>query len=146
MRINVSNDDDPLANFSFGWYEGNIPNNINEKPSKTEQNGPEWNKRHQSNYVAYAIHKETECLAYASFQLNANPIYPKAPNLDLLKNNDSCATPNGQVNAHVEGQQMPYEFVWYNEKNLTNALSIPCLLYTSPSPRDRQKSRMPSSA
>ena len=25
-------------------------------------------------------------------------------------------------------------------------LGIPCLLYTSPSPRDRQKSRMPSSA
>ena len=25
-------------------------------------------------------------------------------------------------------------------------LNIPCLLYTSPSPRDRQKSRMPSSA
>ena len=24
--------------------------------------------------------------------------------------------------------------------------SVPCLLYTSPSPRDRQKSRMPSSA
>ena len=27
-----------------------------------------------------------------------------------------------------------------------NALCISCLLYTSPSPRDRQKSRMPSSA
>ena len=26
------------------------------------------------------------------------------------------------------------------------ALFFPCLLYTSPSPRDRQKSRMPSSA
>ena len=26
------------------------------------------------------------------------------------------------------------------------ALTLPCLLYTSPSPRDRQKSRMPSSA
>src|SRR5674476_185938 len=26
------------------------------------------------------------------------------------------------------------------------AIVIPCLLYTSPSPRDRQKSRMPSSA
>ena len=25
-------------------------------------------------------------------------------------------------------------------------ISLPCLLYTSPSPRDRQKSRMPSSA
>ena len=27
-----------------------------------------------------------------------------------------------------------------------DAIDIPCLLYTSPSPRDRQKSRMPSSA
>ena len=27
-----------------------------------------------------------------------------------------------------------------------NMQFIPCLLYTSPSPRDRQKSRMPSSA
>ena len=29
---------------------------------------------------------------------------------------------------------------------LPNVLSLRCLLYTSPSPRDRQKSRMPSSA
>ena len=29
---------------------------------------------------------------------------------------------------------------------LTDAEIITCLLYTSPSPRDRQKSRMPSSA
>ena len=28
----------------------------------------------------------------------------------------------------------------------TNVVSTACLLYTSPSPRDRQKSRMPSSA
>ena len=27
-----------------------------------------------------------------------------------------------------------------------NSLPIPCLLYTSPSPRDRTRSRMPSSA
>ena len=30
--------------------------------------------------------------------------------------------------------------------NVTHACFDPCLLYTSPSPRDRQKSRMPSSA
>ena len=29
---------------------------------------------------------------------------------------------------------------------LAGPITIPCLLYTSPSPRDRQKSRMPSSA
>ena len=30
--------------------------------------------------------------------------------------------------------------------DIVDACSTPCLLYTSPSPRDRQKSRMPSSA
>ena len=30
--------------------------------------------------------------------------------------------------------------------SLNGVLQIPCLLYTSPSPRDREKSRMPSSA
>ena len=31
-------------------------------------------------------------------------------------------------------------------QGISAAMSISCLLYTSPSPRDRQKSRMPSSA
>ena len=31
-------------------------------------------------------------------------------------------------------------------QQLMNAMRTRCLLYTSPSPRDRQKSRMPSSA
>ena len=36
---------------------------------------------------------------------------------------------------------------WKVEYRLIEAHSLsPCLLYTSPSPRDRQKSRMPSSA
>ena len=35
---------------------------------------------------------------------------------------------------------------WQGKKLLGKALSTVCLLYTSPSPRDRQKSRMPSSA
>ena len=30
--------------------------------------------------------------------------------------------------------------------NVKNVIPVSCLLYTSPSPRDRQKSRMPSSA
>ena len=33
-----------------------------------------------------------------------------------------------------------------NLKEVAESLSSICLLYTSPSPRDRQKSRMPSSA
>ena len=35
---------------------------------------------------------------------------------------------------------------WYNLRYFEDQSSNICLLYTSPSPRDRQKSRMPSSA
>ena len=42
----------------------------------------------------------------------------------------------------------PLDVDWYDGPSLLQLLeSLPtCLLYTSPSPRDRQKSRMPSSA
>ena len=39
--------------------------------------------------------------------------------------------------------QFPSELYWRTFKEAQNWC---CLLYTSPSPRDRQKSRMPSSA
>ena len=40
-----------------------------------------------------------------------------------------------------------YSHIWkLDQCNNPVAMSNPCLLYTSPSPRDRQKSRMPSSA
>ena len=35
---------------------------------------------------------------------------------------------------------------WFGRTNSLCEVGNPCLLYTSPSPRDRQKSRMPSSA
>ena len=41
---------------------------------------------------------------------------------------------------------MDYEEYVDVKKKYLKGLSYDCLLYTSPSPRDRQKSRMPSSA
>ena len=38
------------------------------------------------------------------------------------------------------------KYVWFKISLLLVSLTHSCLLYTSPSPRDRQKSRMPSSA
>ena len=40
----------------------------------------------------------------------------------------------------------PYRVIYENEEFLCIHRYMSCLLYTSPSPRDRQKSRMPSSA
>ena len=60
----------------------------------------------------------------------------KTPNLDSIVNNDAIAFNNAFCQATVcTPSRCSFMTGWY-----------PCLLYTSPSPRDRQKSRMPSSA
>ena len=45
-----------------------------------------------------------------------------------------------------EASEGPVEFVWENDEALPRPLTLACLLYTSPSPRDATLSRMPSSA
>ena len=49
-------------------------------------------------------------------------------------------------NIHWLGVSQRLDASFIPEKYNLRTLNINCLLYTSPSPRDRQKSRMPSSA
>ena len=51
----------------------------------------------------------------------------------------------GSVVSSPDGKSVVYTLTKYDIKENKGHTSI-CLLYTSPSPRDRQKSRMPSSA
>ena len=54
-------------------------------------------------------------------------------------------TNNLKVTAEINvASQSSFELI--DENNYEMDTSFTCLLYTSPSPRDRQKSRMPSSA
>ena len=48
-------------------------------------------------------------------------------------------------NIDSAGNKIKFGFVGNNQYS-SNTIVMTCLLYTSPSPRDRQKSRMPSSA
>ena len=48
-------------------------------------------------------------------------------------------------NAENPGYHIDFDVYWTGTRFFLNGGYI-CLLYTSPSPRDRQKSRMPSSA
>ena len=62
--------------------------------------------------------------------------------------------PNKELEKAIESKFLsPAKFAMEIEKlvaeeqfNYIDAICYYCLLYTSPSPRDRQKSRMPSSA
>ena len=55
---------------------------------------------------------------------------------------------NGRLSDEIQVEQLAgYQFSTGDKtKDLFSRVYIPCLLYTSPSPRDRTRSRMPSSA
>ena len=67
-----------------------------------------------------------------------------------FENSDKVWLVNGCNHTQDDGHSFYWEmYPQWNDKFLegVNSISSPsCLLYTSPSPRDRQKSRMPSSA
>ena len=52
----------------------------------------------------------------------------------------------GRADVEVKADSKLFEDVWSSGSKNQVWMSHGCLLYTSPSPRDRQKSRMPSSA
>ena len=69
--------------------------------------------------------------------------------LSSLRTGRANASMLDLVKVDVYGQQMPINqlaSITTPEPRTINIQVWDCLLYTSPSPRDRQKSRMPSSA
>ena len=66
---------------------------------------------------------------------------PKKPNSAMRKVARVRLTNGKEVNAYIPGEGHNLQ-----EHSIVLIRGGSCLLYTSPSPRDRQKSRMPSSA
>ena len=71
----------------------------------------------------------------------------------LFKGNPACVVPLDKwlkddilLNIAKENAVPETAFFIQNDNNIHLRWFTPCLLYTSPSPRDRTRSRMPSSA
>ena len=73
----------------------------------------------------------TYTFSITSDDVNFVGVHPKS-GLQTISVQGSCTSPDGDV----------YDFVATNNLDMR----YPCLLYTSPSPRDATLSRMPSSA
>ena len=82
-------------------------------------------------------HKQIECIMD-----NSEPTPITVKNMTAVKTNLTAVKPNLTA---VKSIARPADDIWMQESGNMDSSNI-CLLYTSPSPRDRQKSRMPSSA
>ena len=92
------------------------------------------------------LHRHVLAGACASALLasSALAVAAEAPQVTWLDRIEVTATPIPGTT--IDAAQLPYMVQSATNSELSRARSNNCLLYTSPSPRDRQKSRMPSSA
>ena len=90
-------------------------------------------------------------MSYLSVQ-GQNSLTYQQPHQDILSLADVTPAPLMQMNKKATEALLIYRSAYKSIDELSEeeyrlaGLRINCLLYTSPSPRDRQKSRMPSSA
>ena len=74
--------------------------------------------------------------------INSSIVFRKGSTVRTISNAEN-------ILAKFSGEEVfPTDFAIYDLSQFLSGISLfnDCLLYTSPSPRDRQKSRMPSSA
>src|SRR5674476_500494 len=82
--------------------------------------------------------------AYFYYDYTTGEYVPsQRPKFASVETSKSIDDPGKRLQAVITGRDTGAQFAW---RNLRDTLIYSCLLYTSPSPRDRQKSRMPSSA
>ena len=80
--------------------------------------------------------------------VNAVPVVPNFTQGSMTSNTETTSTVTETINSMNYDTGYQYVITGTNISHDGTTISAPntCLLYTSPSPRDRQKSRMPSSA
>ena len=80
---------------------------------------------------------------FRSLYTAATGMVAQETQLDTIANNLANANTHGYKRQRAEFEDLMYQTLKTPGRTPDGGI---CLLYTSPSPRDRQKSRMPSSA
>ena len=95
--------------------------------------------------VVRHIQRHPQSAGYFRYRANGKGIWPRIMEFGVLMRCQWWGLPYGDQGLLIS--RKAYEAVGgYPKQSLFEDVAIICLLYTSPSPRDRQKSRMPSSA
>ena len=112
------------------------------------QEAENWNKQAATTWAAEFLLREGESRECLGSWINSSAVHEAKKR--RAKQVITCSFPCGKWLHMIGVRKSPGCELCRGErrkdKASDEALPLDCLLYTSPSPRDRQKSRMPSSA
>ena len=98
---------------------------------------------YQEQFIEFSI--KTGVLRFGEFTLKSGRISPYFFNTGLFNTGASMLQLSRFFAASIENSDTSFDVLFGPAYKGVTLSCATCLLYTSPSPRDRQKSRMPSS-
>ena len=105
-----------VTGHTFEWYIGSLAD-----PAAKIFDGPIVNNLAAGPYTLRVTNSTTGCQSTQTVEVTDQTVPPSNPTLTLVSNMTSCAAPNGEARATVEGNIGNYRFEWY-EATDTNTI------------------------
>ncbi|MEQ8413037.1 MAG: gliding motility-associated C-terminal domain-containing protein, partial [Imperialibacter sp.] len=109
--------DSTVTGHTFEWYTGTLVD-----PAAKIFDGPVVGNLAAGPYTLRVTNTITGCQSTQTVEVTDQTVTPSNPTLTLVSNMTSCAAPNGEARATVEGNIGNYQFDWYEATDTTTII------------------------
>ena len=97
-----------VVGFDFNWYNGATAT------GQIMETTNIYSGLTAGDYTVVVTDQRTQCENQETREIEDATITPPSPNATVLSNLTDCITPNGEIEADVNGNQQDYVFDWYD--------------------------------
>lgn len=110
-QLSATADGGKIGGYSFAWYSGTTVLTPVGTPLTTND---KLIARGAGSYVVRVVNDLTGCQSDLSGNVTDETVKPPVPDPEVVFDRTNCITPNGWVNASVDGVTFNYTFHWYD--------------------------------
>ena len=106
-----------VVGFDFNWYNGSSA------AGQIMETSNIYSGLTAGDYTVVVTDQRTQCLNQETREIEDATITPPSPNATVLSNLTDCVTPNGEIEADVNGNQQDYIFDWYDGSSVGSSVN-----------------------
>ncbi|MCH7513500.1 MAG: gliding motility-associated C-terminal domain-containing protein, partial [Bacteroidetes bacterium] len=105
-----------VVGFDFNWYNGSSA------AGQIMETTNIYSGLTAGDYTVVVTDQRTQCENQETREIEDATITPPNPNATVLSNLTDCVTPNGEIEADVNGNQQDYIFDWYDGSSVGSSV------------------------
>ncbi|MCH8233406.1 MAG: gliding motility-associated C-terminal domain-containing protein, partial [Bacteroidetes bacterium] len=106
-----------VVGFDFNWYNGSSA------AGQIMETSNIYSGLTAGDYTVVVTDQRTQCENQETREIEDATITPPSPNATVLSNLTDCITPNGEIEADVNGNQQDYVFDWYDGSSVGSSVN-----------------------